>query len=237
MAEGVLRAFAGEIIRIESAGSAPTGQVHPLAIRVMNEIGIDISEHRSKQIGFAGEIANRQKAIHNFIRARITDAATVDDLTQEVLVKAQQAGPSLKDSSKVEGWVFPIARNLITDHFSNAKKFVIFSSNDDSAIRPDIALFTQEQESRKAHLLRCIHAFAESLPDHYRTALELVDFEGISQVELAERFGLTVSAAKSRVQRARTRLRVLIDACCEVDTDVYGNFIDCRRRGDWLPCE
>jgi RNA polymerase sigma factor (sigma-70 family) len=122
------------------------------------------------------EIANRRKAIHNFIQARITDAATVDDLTQEVLVKAQRAGSSLKDSAKLEGWMFRIARNMIADHFRNAKKFVIFSSNDDAAIRPDIALFTQEQESRKAHLLRCIHAFAESLPDHYRTALELVDF-------------------------------------------------------------
>jgi arsenate reductase (thioredoxin) len=50
MAEGILRAFAGGIIRIKSAGSAPTGQVHPLAIKVMNEIGIDISEHRSKHL-------------------------------------------------------------------------------------------------------------------------------------------------------------------------------------------
>jgi RNA polymerase sigma-70 factor, ECF subfamily len=183
------------------------------------------------------EIANRRKAIHNFIRARITDAATVEDLTQEVLVKAQRAGPSLKDSAKVEGWMFRIARNMIADHFRNSKKSVIFSSDGSAAIRPDIALFTQEQESRKAHLVRCVHAFAESLPDHYRTALELVDFEGVSQVELAKRFGLTVSAAKSRVQRARARLRALIDACCEVDTDIYGNFIDCRRRGDWLPCE
>jgi arsenate reductase len=48
MAEGILRASAAGIIRIESAGSAPTGQVHPFAIKVMNEIGIDISEHRSK---------------------------------------------------------------------------------------------------------------------------------------------------------------------------------------------
>ena len=48
MAEGILRASAGEMIRIESAGSAPTDQVHPFAIKVMNEIGIDISEHRSK---------------------------------------------------------------------------------------------------------------------------------------------------------------------------------------------
>src|SRR5882762_6412900 len=50
MAEGILRAHGGEIIRIESAGSTPTGHVHPFAIKVMNEIGIDISEHRSKHL-------------------------------------------------------------------------------------------------------------------------------------------------------------------------------------------
>jgi arsenate reductase (thioredoxin) len=50
MAEGILRAHAGEIIRIESAGSAPAGQVHPFAIKVMNEIGLDISKHRSKHL-------------------------------------------------------------------------------------------------------------------------------------------------------------------------------------------
>jgi arsenate reductase (thioredoxin) len=50
MAEGILRASAGEMVRVESAGSAPTGQVHPLAIKVMNEIGLDISAHRSKHL-------------------------------------------------------------------------------------------------------------------------------------------------------------------------------------------
>ena len=50
MAEGILRVSAGKIIRIESAGSAPTGRVHPFAIKVMNEIGIDISENRSKHL-------------------------------------------------------------------------------------------------------------------------------------------------------------------------------------------
>jgi Protein-tyrosine-phosphatase len=50
MAEGILRACAGETIRVESAGSAPTGQVHPFAVKVMNEIGIDISDHRSKHL-------------------------------------------------------------------------------------------------------------------------------------------------------------------------------------------
>jgi arsenate reductase len=48
LAEGVLRAAAGDILNVVSAGSKPAGYVHPLAIRVMAEIGIDISHHHSK---------------------------------------------------------------------------------------------------------------------------------------------------------------------------------------------
>ena len=50
MAEGFLRAAAGELVNVKSAGSNPTGHVHPLAIKVMAEAGIDISSHRSKHL-------------------------------------------------------------------------------------------------------------------------------------------------------------------------------------------
>lgn len=50
MAEGVLREAAGDLIEVQSAGSNPAGHVHPLAIQVMKEIGIDISGHRSKHM-------------------------------------------------------------------------------------------------------------------------------------------------------------------------------------------
>jgi arsenate reductase len=50
MAEGILRQLAGDVVQVESAGSAPSGRVHPLAIEVMSEIGIDISGHRSKHL-------------------------------------------------------------------------------------------------------------------------------------------------------------------------------------------
>jgi len=50
IAEGFLRAAAGEIVNVESAGSNPTGYVHPLASKVMAEVGIDISGHRSKHL-------------------------------------------------------------------------------------------------------------------------------------------------------------------------------------------
>ena len=50
MAEGILRAAAGDIFEVYSAGSKPAGYVHPKAIEVMNEIGIDISNHTSKSL-------------------------------------------------------------------------------------------------------------------------------------------------------------------------------------------
>ncbi len=50
LAEGILRAVAGDILNVVSAGSSPAGYVHPLAIQVMREIQIDISSHTSKHV-------------------------------------------------------------------------------------------------------------------------------------------------------------------------------------------
>ena len=50
LAEGILKQALGDRFRVESAGSKPAGYVHPLAIRALGEIGIDISEHRSKHL-------------------------------------------------------------------------------------------------------------------------------------------------------------------------------------------
>lgn len=50
LAEGILRHVAGDILNVQSAGSKPAGYVHPHAITVMQEIGIDISGHHSKSM-------------------------------------------------------------------------------------------------------------------------------------------------------------------------------------------
>ena len=50
MAEGILRAAAGDSLEVYSAGSKPAGYVHPLAVQALAEIGLDISRHRSKSV-------------------------------------------------------------------------------------------------------------------------------------------------------------------------------------------
>jgi len=56
MAEGILRESAADLVEVHSAGSNPSGHVHPMAVQVMKEIGIDISTHRSKHMN---EFLNR----------------------------------------------------------------------------------------------------------------------------------------------------------------------------------
>ncbi|HVU34263.1 MAG TPA: arsenate reductase ArsC [Opitutaceae bacterium] len=69
LAEGVLRAAAGDLLEVVSAGSKPAGYVHPQAIQVMNEIGIDISRHTSKHLS---------EFLHRDIETVITVCGHVD---------------------------------------------------------------------------------------------------------------------------------------------------------------
>src|SRR5258707_12901890 len=82
-------------------------------VKIMFEAYLTIANRRGS--ASPAEIVNRRKIIHNFIRARITDAATVQDLTQEPLLKADRAAHSLRVSSKGAGWMFRISRNVISD--------------------------------------------------------------------------------------------------------------------------
>ena len=50
MAEGLLRSLSGDRFEVFSAGAKPAGYVHPLAIKVMQDIGIDITRHTSKSL-------------------------------------------------------------------------------------------------------------------------------------------------------------------------------------------
>lgn len=50
LAEGILRQAAGHMLDVQSAGSKPAGYVHPMAVAVMAEIGIDIESHHSKHM-------------------------------------------------------------------------------------------------------------------------------------------------------------------------------------------
>jgi RNA polymerase sigma-70 factor (ECF subfamily) len=71
----------------------------------------------------------------------------------------------------------------------------------------------------------------------YRDAIIATEYDGLSQVELAQRLGLSVSAAKSRVQRARAMVRETIERCCHFDVDHYGTVVDYTPRIETCECD
>ena len=67
MAEGILRSVAGDVLDVQSAGSDPAGYVHPLAVRALADIGIDISGNLSKHMN---EFRSEERRVGKECRSR-----------------------------------------------------------------------------------------------------------------------------------------------------------------------
>ena len=169
-------------------------------------------------------------AIRAFVLSRVKDPAVADDITQETLLRLTQRLHTLRKAERLEAWVFQIARNAVADHFRGAKESEPFdeethgSELEQEAHEP-VAV---EDERLRQAVRDYVGSVVANLPEPYRGALQLTEFGGLSQVELARKIGLSVSAAKSRVQRARTMLREEMERCCRWETDGYGAVLDVR---------
>lgn len=143
-----------------------------------------------------------------FIRARVADPATAEDLLHDVFVKFQKRLDEFRDPAKVQGWLFLVARHAIIDHYRTHKP-----TSELTELLPAGPLpLADAMEMKELHAAfgRIIH----SLPEPYREAILLTQFEGLTQKELAQRLGISLSGAKSRVQRGRDRLKeLLLDYC------------------------
>ena len=157
-----------------------------------------------------------------FIRARVADPATAEDILQDVFVKIHGRLDQLEDPTKLQSWIYLIARNAIIDHYRTRKETTEVPESLPAEPRAD----DTEMEGLTAAFRRMIY----SLPDPYRDALVLTEFEGLTQKELAERLGISLSGAKSRVQRGRAQLKQLLFDCCRFEFDRRGRVIDCRPR-------
>jgi RNA polymerase sigma-70 factor (ECF subfamily) len=169
-------------------------------------------------------------AIRAFVLSRVKDPAAADDITQETLLRLTQRLHTLRNAERLEAWVFQIARNAVADHFRSTKESAPF---DEETHPPQLEAeahepLTLEDEKLRQALTIYVASLVQNLPAPYRGALQLTEFEGLSQVELARKIGLSVSAAKSRVQRARGMLREEMERCCRWETDGYGAVLDVR---------
>lgn len=160
--------------------------------------------------------------IQKFVRRRTKSDADADDIVQNVFIKAYQGMSLLKEEDKSRAWLFQIARNCIVDHYRKARR---------TEPLPETMQLAQEEPMDDGDSLEAaedMRSILSYLPEKYREALELADLKGMSQKQLSEYLNISYSGAKSRVQRGRELVKVMMNSCCKIVADPYGNIVEYR---------
>ena len=163
--------------------------------------------------------------VRRFVGRRVADAHAADDITQDVMLRVQAQLGALPEGEKLAAWVIAVARNAVIDHY---RARAVRDHADVAAAEP-VAEEPESDADAARELTPCLANMVRQLPEPYRTALRLVHLEGLSLQELADREGLSLSGAKSRVQRARRQLGEMLHDCCRIERDGRGNVLDVER--------
>jgi RNA polymerase sigma-70 factor (ECF subfamily) len=155
--------------------------------------------------------------VQGYLCRRLHDPMLAEDLTQETFLRLHRAQPELQKPAQLRAWLLRTAHNLLIDHVRARKPEVPLDES--------LPLVGNETATWRA-FEPCIVPLAQRLPEDYRSAL-LWDLDGVPQQEIAERQGLGLSGAKSRVQRARGLLAAEFSRCCDDLSDSDSALFGC----------
>jgi len=161
-------------------------------------------------------------ALRRFIRRRISDEATADDLLQDVYIKVHSSIGSLKDRERVHAWLYRIARNTIIDYYRTRKLTGRIPEGLSDPGTGDRRILNE--------LSSCVQPMIDRLAEPYREALILSELRGLTQKDIAEKQGISLPGAKSRVQRGRRKLKEMMLECCHYEFDRRGGIYDYERK-------
>ena len=165
------------------------------------------------------------RPLRAFFRRRVTDDQLAEDLLQETFVRVHNGLASLQEQERLAAWVQRVAHNTLRDYFRKGfvSKEVLTS---DGVVADEVSEEFTSDENYNEEIAAGLGCVVQQLPPRYREAIELAEIEGLTQGEVGARLGLSLSGAKSRVQRGRGKLKDLLLECCHFELDRYGHVIE-----------
>jgi len=127
-----------------------------------------------------------------WLTRRLGDAHAAEDLLQDLFIKALGRNQQFCEMESARAWLFAVARSTLTDHLR--------SRQDHVALADDLPAPRDEPAPVDA-LAACLPRALAELSAQDREALTLCDLEGLTQEACAQRKGLSLPGAKSRLQR------------------------------------
>lgn len=163
--------------------------------------------------------------VRAFVRRRAPAGVDVEDVVQEIFLRVLRHLPATETVERLDAWIFRIARTALIDAQRAHRRHVGRSTD----VEPDAMASGGDDHDDLAavrELAPCLTPFVARLDEPYRSALELTSLQGMTQQEAAQQAGISISGMKSRVQRARIKLREMMLRCCELDLDAHGMITD-----------
>lgn len=154
-----------------------------------------------------------QPELKGYLIHRLADPALAEDLLQETFLKALRQGERFCALDNPRAWLFQVARNALADHLRLAKANVPLP--DDLADEAPVIAPVDA-------LAECMEQVLSELPEGDRDLLRRCDLEGMKLHDYADAHGLGLPAVKSRIQRARQRMRETLTRRCQVRFDDVG---------------
>jgi RNA polymerase sigma-70 factor, ECF subfamily len=156
-----------------------------------------------------------QERIRNLLFSIFHDRDFIDDLAQEVFIKAYQALPNFRFEASFYTWLYRIAVNKSRDELRKKKlrRFFSFQTLDEGIEKEMHVRLSVQPENRDTQELLALGL--QSLPEKFRTAVVLKDIDGLSYEEIAEVMQCELGTVKSRISRARSMLRKVLKPLLE----------------------
>ncbi|TCS35903.1 sigma-70 family RNA polymerase sigma factor [Reinekea marinisedimentorum] len=176
---------------MSKASLANTGNAFPCAISAW-------AEHEQALVGWLLKETGNNRALS-------------EDLLQEVFVKLMQQRNAFCEVENTKGWLFRVARNLLIDHARRDR----YQPIEDT----DIAHEEADPSAIDLLAINCLPRVLNELDEEDRDIIFACDINGMKQQEYAEQHLLSLPAVKSRLRRARQKLKQQIETACHVQLD------------------
>lgn len=169
-----------------------------------------------------------QDVLYAYVLKNVKDKETTEDLVHDVLLKIHKSCCSGIEVNNVKSWVLQIAHNTMIDYYKTQKKM-------------NSPLIDLNVEQVDKDIYEELSVFLEPLigflPTKYALPLRLADIEGLKHQNIADHLGLSLSATKSRIQRARLLLKNEINTCFHVDDCSGKQLINFRLKESCTPLQ
>jgi RNA polymerase sigma-70 factor (ECF subfamily) len=156
---------------------------------------------------------HHESELRRWLRGRLGNAPDAEDMLQDLFLKALRQDRKFCEIANARAWLFEVARNAVADRLRLKKEQVEL---------PDDLAAVHEEIPAVESLAACLPRALSELSEEDRDAITRCDLEGMTQEEYAQLKGMSLPGAKSRVQRARRRLREHLTEACQVKFDAAG---------------